>query len=164
MQDGNAVRWASALPAWLPLWHIEAIPAATCPTYIRFHLTFFLLFFLPLLSAVFYSVVFAPVEDLRYADGAPMQPGIAYLNAPLLHHILIGRVWAQREGKINAARRRETPRFARIRDHDFAIKRRPGIKKVRRFVHAGVSRASRVLNKEFSVLSCDIDGKCFPHW
>lgn len=47
MQGGNVVRWASALPAWLPLWHIEAIPAATCPTYIRFHLTFFFLSFFP---------------------------------------------------------------------------------------------------------------------
>lgn len=76
MQDGNAVRWASALPAWLPLWHIEAIPAATCPTYIRFHLTFFLPFFplflvllLLLHSSIFYSVVFAPwrVLDMQTA-------------------------------------------------------------------------------------------------
>ena len=80
MQDGNVVRWASALPAWLPLWHIEAIPAATCPTYIHFHLTFFF-FLLLLLSTIFYSVVFA--QRILDVQAAPMQPGIAYLNGRL---------------------------------------------------------------------------------
>lgn len=42
--QAKRVRWASALPAWLPLWHIQAIPAATCLTYIRFHLISFFLF------------------------------------------------------------------------------------------------------------------------